>query len=154
MARSGARPGDWKLAPFEEGIPIPYAAEFSPAEFEKVRGGLLPEQMEDKWFIYFDRPYLYFHRSWTGQSVYRLKLEERGGGWVVVEALWSLDLARAEGSDPSYQADLVDFLISNLMLGQAKKFPTPRGLQEPMPGLYQHHISGTGYPPAQPRSKS
>src|ERR1700733_10744567 len=115
MARSGARPADWQRQPFEEGIPIPYAAEFSPAEFEKLRGGLLPERMEDKWFIYFDRPYLYFHRSWTGQPVYRLKLEERGGGWMVAEALWSLDLAQAEGSDPSYQADLVDFLISNLM---------------------------------------
>jgi hypothetical protein len=137
----------WKREPFVAGVPIPYQAVFSEEQFVRLEAGLIPKVMEDKWFIYYEPPYLFLHRSWTGRPVYRLALKEVKGGAEVTEALWSKDLADASrgSSDVEYQARLLDFLISNLLLGLSKPFPMPPGADEPMPGLIQHHVSGTGY---------
>jgi len=32
--------------------------------------GLVPEEIEDKWFIYWEDDTLFFHRSWTGNCIY------------------------------------------------------------------------------------
>ena len=144
----------WKRESFKEGVAFPYAAEFNSAEFARLRDGLVPRTMEDKWFVYFEEPHLYFHRSWTGQPAYRLKLETTTRGAKVTEALWASDLAASPQADIEYQPKLVDFLLSNLLLGQAKPFPRPSGISEPMPGVFQHHVSGTGYGEVQYRQAS
>jgi hypothetical protein len=110
--------------------------------------------MKDKWFIYCEEPHLFFHRSWTGQPIYRLTLTALAdGGATVTEALWSKELAVASKDGLDYQVRLVDFLVANLLLGQSKRFPLPSTLAEPMPGVFQHHISGTGYPEAPTQRK-
>lgn len=131
--------------PFKDGVVLPYTAEFNELEFSRLRDGLIPRVMEDKWFVYFEEPHLFLHRSWTGQPVYRLTLEPTLHGAKVTEALWASDLAARLDADVQYQAKLLDFLLSDLMLGQAKPFPLPADVTEPMPGIFQHHVSGTGY---------
>ena len=135
----------WKSEPFQEGIPIPYQAVFTGEEFARLKTGLIPQQMEDKWFIYYEEPHLFFHRSWTGKPVYRLTIKSTPKEAQIVEVLWSKDLEAASNADPNYQAQLVDFLLSNLLLGQQKPFPVPPGLKEPAPGVFQHSFSGSGY---------
>jgi hypothetical protein len=78
---------DWKLIPFTSGVPIPFKGAFSRAEFDKIREGLVSNVMEDKWFIYFEAPYLFLHRSWTGLPVYRVALADNSNGISVEEAL-------------------------------------------------------------------
>lgn len=41
--------------------------------------------MEDKWFIYYEEPHLFLHRSWTGQPVYKLTLKDLLDGAEVTE---------------------------------------------------------------------
>jgi len=77
--------------------------------------GLVPQSMEDKWFVYYEEPHLFIHRSWTGQPVYRLTLNSTPEEAQVAEALWSKDLATMADADLNYQAQLVDFLLSNLL---------------------------------------
>jgi hypothetical protein len=140
-----ASPTSWKRQPFKEGVSIPYQATFESEQFSCLKEGLIPREMEDKWFIYYEEPHLFLHRSWTGQPVYRVELKHTANGAEVIEALLSKDLASAaEGLD--YQAALVDFLISNLLLRQHKPFPVASGLTKSEYGIFQHHISGTGYP--------
>jgi len=102
--------------------------------------------MEDKWFIYFEEGYLYLHRSWTGVPVYRVRFAKDEHGALVTEALWSVKFANANTDQASYHAELLDFLISNLLLNKGKPFPTPPELTGSPLGAYQHHIAGTGYP--------
>ena len=147
-----ASAASWKRIPFTEGAPLPYRSTFSDRQLLRLQGGLIPREMEDKWFIYYDAPHLFFHRSWTGQPVYRLALAATARGADVAEALWSTELAgSADDGDKAYQAQLLDFLLSNLLLGQSKPFPRPAGTSDPTPGLLQHHLAGTGHPevPAQ-----
>jgi hypothetical protein len=136
----------WKHEPFKQGVPLAYQAFFDVAESASLKAGLIPQAMEDKWFVYYDEPHLFFHRSWTGQPVYRLTLRNVPNGFEVTEALWSKDIADTTKPDFDYQVKLLDFLVSNLLLGQAKPFPVSPGLMDPMHGVFQHHISGTGYP--------
>jgi hypothetical protein len=53
--------------------PLPTAREavvldrtYSAAEFERRKEGHLPLAMEDRWFVFYDEPWLCLHRSWTG----------------------------------------------------------------------------------------
>ena len=43
---------------------------FTAQQMQRIRTGLLPRQMEDKWFIYWSDGRLCFHRSWTGSCIY------------------------------------------------------------------------------------
>jgi hypothetical protein len=140
-----ASASSWKREPFTEGVPLPFSAEFNNEELSLLSEGLVPEQMEDKWFVYYDAPHLFFHRSWTGKPVYRVALDVGPNGAVASEALWATKFATTDNADPGYQAKLLDFLISNLLLHQSKPFPRPAGIKEPMPGVFQHHATGTGF---------
>lgn len=134
------------IQPFVSGHAVPYSASFKADEFDRLRNGLIPEAMEDKWFIYYEAPHLYLHRSWTGQAVYRVHLDETDSGATVREAHCAV-----ENTSPAYEAAVLDFLIANLLLGQATPFPLPPGA-DGADGILQHHIAGTGYPEAKVRS--
>lgn len=139
----------WQRKPFEETVEIRYEDRFSPEEFEKLKKGLIPAAMEDKWFIYFDGDQLFLHRSWTGSGVYRviLKQEEDGGG-EVLSAHYAAEFR--EESELEYGAALLAFLIGNLLLDRGLPFPKPAGVTEPAPGVFQHGMTGTGYPEETP----
>lgn len=154
MGNSSATSESWKREPFTDGIPIPYETTFDAGEFALLAAGFVPQEMEDKWFVYYEEPYLFFHRSWTGKAVYRLRLSRTDDGDVEVkEALWAKELAAGKETEADHQGRLLDFLVSNLLLGQARPFPRPPGLKESPPGIYQHHVAGTGYPEASPVRK-
>jgi hypothetical protein len=102
--------------------------------------------MDDKWFIYFEEPYLFLHRSWTGEPAYRLALSETHQGAVVSEALWCKSNESGSVFDLSSQAPLVDFLLSNLILGKGKPFPVPSTASRFEPGVLQHSVAGSGFP--------
>ena len=57
----------WKREPFKQCVPIQYHAAFDADQLVHLKAGLIPQAMEDKWFIYFEE--LFFHRSWTGHTI-------------------------------------------------------------------------------------
>lgn len=67
---------DWKSKPMpREHMSIELALRFDKSEMDAIRDGVLPYQMEDKWFIFYDqgkndKGKLHFHRSWTGLCPY------------------------------------------------------------------------------------
>jgi len=105
---------DWKTEPFEQTVPILYEASFTAEEMERIKNGLIPAAMEDKWFIYYDAPHLFLHRSWTGNAIYRVEFEETQTGSRVAS-----DVA----ADKVHSVEILQFLISGLMLGKDAPFP-------------------------------
>lgn len=76
MARLGARPGDWKVTPMPEARrDVPSGRVFRAAEMARLREGLLPEEMEDKWLAVWNDGGLDIHRSWTGHHLFRATFE-------------------------------------------------------------------------------
>lgn len=140
-----AQRNSWKTKPFGETVEIAYADRFSPGEFEKLKRGLIPAAMEDKWFIYFEAGQLFLHRSWTGNAVYKVKLKEtEDGGAEILKAY----VVSEQGGDanPGYDVALLRFLIGNLILDRGLPFPVPAGMKDTNPGPVQHLMTGSGYP--------
>lgn len=120
-------------------IPLDLTLTFSVEEFKRVRLGLLPREMEDKWFIYLEDEWLYFHRSWTNICIYQVKFERIDNSYRVVEAWVNGDLEQHEFVDQNYEIELLTFLIYRLLLGRDVPFPSP----PEMPGWgFQHGIVG------------
>lgn len=66
----------WTTEPMPRKVAVlSYTAEFSSEEFKKISRGLIPQMMEEKWFIYLYRKTLHRHRSWTGFCVYQVEFE-------------------------------------------------------------------------------
>ena len=99
MAKPASK-SDWKtLEPPTRRESLNYEQTFDAAEASRLREGLVPEAMEDKWFVYYQEGWLYLHRSWTGSLVYWLRLDESAGAARVVESFVSRDASQYKETD-------------------------------------------------------
>ena len=79
----------WKILPLpEEREHFDLPLVFAESQAETLRHGLIPLDMNDRWFIFFEEEWLYFHRSWTGDCIFGVRIDETSGGARVVDA-WS-----------------------------------------------------------------
>src|SRR5665647_433355 len=97
---------------------------FSAIEMRKMRRGLLPEQMEDKWFIFWERDALYFHRSWTGHRIYVVRFVNEGDSCVRIEADVNRDPEQWTENSAERDAEMISYLIDVLLLHQKVIFPS------------------------------
>ena len=123
---------------------LDYFAVFTPKEFERISRGLIPGKMEDKWFIFLEDNTLNFHRSWTGHCIYKVEFDYDGRQYAVRSAMVNRNPKEYRQTDSDYDAQLLNFLIRNLLLGDNTPFPIPSDLPNNISKeLYQHHVSGT-----------
>jgi len=119
---------------------------FTGHEFGQMKRGLIPEQMEDKWFIYHSDGLLHFHRSWTGYCIYQVKFRERGSNYEIARILVSRDVEQYRESSDKYDLMLLKYLIDCLLLGKAIEFPQREDVSDDVTAaLYQHHLVGRGH---------
>ncbi len=98
----------WTHWRFGYGRRFAYGRAFTAQETTRLELGIIPEEMEHKWFIYFDEPYLYLHRSWSGLPVWRVRLQRTETGMTAVEACAS-SLAKQDGKfDPGAEVEDLD----------------------------------------------
>lgn len=93
---------------------LPYVRVFSAGEFQRLQRGLVPEAMEDKWFVVWRDDALWLYRSWTGMCVYCLRFAEEGAQVRVSEALVNRDPQQGramEAEDMRALAYLLDSLL-------------------------------------------
>lgn len=95
MARTGARPGDWKTTPLPAiTAAVPFTRSFSADELRRLQQGLIPERMEDRWFVVWEDDALWLYRSWTGMCVFRLRFAADGDRFAVSEVVMNRDPQR------------------------------------------------------------
>lgn len=147
---------DWNtLEPPEVREPLDYSASFDIRRERQLSAGLIPECMEDKWFIYRDGDWLYFHRSWTGALIYWLKLDFDAQSVFVTESWVNRESEQYSSTETAYDRALVDYLIRGLLLKEQVPFPRPkmpgiRGLLFKLAGkamMFQHSIVGSSNVP-------
>lgn len=61
----------------KKNIFIPLDLKFSKKEFDVIKKGSIPQDMDDRWHIYSKDNHLYFHRSWTGNMIFDCSFEEK-----------------------------------------------------------------------------
>lgn len=137
---------DWKTIEISERrTELPFQASFTQREFDQLKLGVVPQQMEDKWFIFFENGWLYFHRSWTGICAYQARFEKRGDEYAIAEALVSLD-ARESKLDPDVDVGVLSFLIYSILLKRNWAWPQsakdPKSVADPIEvwSLFGRHM--------------
>ena len=96
---------------------------FTADEYELIRKGVIPQTMDDKWFIFLEDDVLYFHRSWTGFCVYQVSIKKDGAHFQVVEALASRDSSQYSSTDDDFDLQLLSYLIDEFLLLRSPIFP-------------------------------
>jgi hypothetical protein len=98
---------------------IPFAGAYSPLEFEIISAGLMPVEMEDRWFIYYESPWLYLHRSWTGFCIYKVRFEPCGDKILATETIVNRDPAQYSETGDAKDVDFLRGLLGRLIQGLA-----------------------------------
>lgn len=107
----------WKNIPIDNPKRIAIDLLFTDKQFSKLQNGLIPQQMEDKWFIYHENEWLYFHRSWTGNGMYKAKLNKVTDGYSVTEFWVERNQEIYKNEDDSTDIETFSFLIARGLLG-------------------------------------
>ena len=122
-----AKATDWKIKNMPAEIKVlDYQRTFSASEFERIRCGLIPGAMEDKWFIYYGNDQLNIHRSWTGHQIYQINLRQaEDGSCAVVQTVANRKKEEYNHQGDDYDILLLDYLIDRFLLDKKVAFPTP-----------------------------
>lgn len=119
-----ATKSSWKTLPApQQCIPLDLKAIYTNEEFEKILLGLIPDEMEDKWFIYFSDNWLNFHRSWTGHFIYRIKILHTEIGYEIFDSWVNRNFDEYQYTDIEYDKKMVIDLIDDLLLKRKSKIP-------------------------------
>src|SRR5262245_1677589 len=119
-------------------VALPYTARFSPDEYARIRRGFVPDQMEDKWFAFFEDHSLYLYRSWTGFCIYVVDIRSCDDHVEVAAARVSAQSERYGRRDDAYECAFLNWLIRGLLLRQPVEFPS----EPPIPdsGRISHRL--------------
>jgi hypothetical protein len=121
----------WKIHPCpDQRASLVFGESYGSAEFERITAGFVPVAMEDKWFMFFEEPWLYIHRSWTGSCIYGVRFESSQSGVTEVEAWVSRDANQYREARSDDDRTLLKFLIDALLLGKNVAFPVPTNTRE------------------------
>lgn len=119
-----AKRGDWKRKPMpRQHMRIDFDYQFVADEMRAIRKGVLPYQMEDKWYIFYergkqDKGKLYLHRSWTGLCAYLGCFKEDAEGGAL---LYRIDVnPEFEHATEDRTREILSFfsIIGVMMLGR------------------------------------
>ena len=116
---------DWKTLPMPQKTRrLPLNLKFTGKEMNLIGHGLVPQEMEDKWFIFFENGVLNMYRSWTGYCIYRVQFKGGPHGCRATEAIVNDDPDQYEAKDDSRELDSLRALISILLLHRPTPYPT------------------------------
>lgn len=90
---------------------------YSADDMAIIRQGLVPRDMDDRWFMFFENDSLHIFRSWTGYQIFALHFAEAPDGGATLSGGWvNRDAAQFSGDCLSSDAALALDLISSHLL--------------------------------------
>jgi hypothetical protein len=109
-----AKREDWQTQPMPAvSAPISVERLYAQDEFDRLIAGVIPEAMEDKWFVFYESPWLYLHRSWTGFCVFQVRFEPVAGGMAIAEALVNRDPNQYTEIDHEHDVAMLATLLAS-----------------------------------------
>lgn len=136
---------DWQNLPLPETTKdLSYQRAFTTEEMEQIKLGLLPKQMEDKWFVYLEDDNLNFHRIWTGHQIFQLTIVPADNRYTVKRTIVNREPSQYNQKDDNYDIKLLDFLIDRLLLSKRVPFPINETIEQDKQPLFRHSVVGYG----------
>jgi hypothetical protein len=123
--RKSATKADWRIKKLpSKRTSIALDRRFSPDEIQHIKAGLIPEEMEDKWFIYWQDDTLFFHRSWTGFCLFVVQFLKDGEWYRMRTAELNRNPKQYTETSDAKDASLISYLIDVLLLHKEAEFPS------------------------------
>ncbi|MCA9919465.1 MAG: hypothetical protein KC445_16010 [Anaerolineales bacterium] len=116
--------------------------QYSREEFVTISQGLVPKTPADKWFIYLDGQWLYFHRSASGSCIFQLQIAPNDEGYAADRLLVNQDPRQYRSLSDAYDVALVSYLIDAVLLGRFASFPQPEQFSQDDHAKHQQHVMG------------
>jgi hypothetical protein len=108
---------DWETKEFSKPKAIKADIRLTEKQLARIRHGLRPEEMEDKWFAYYDNERLCLHRSWTGAKIYEAKFLKLDMEYIVSEIVVERDIELYSNTDDVEDIRSFLFLVGCGILG-------------------------------------
>lgn len=96
-------------------IPPP-ERQWSDTEWNRIAAGLVPLDMDDRWFVYVEDHTLYVHRSWTGFGIFEARFQRTSSAWFMASAFVSGDPEQYRRSSDAYESLFLLTVIDHLVL--------------------------------------
>lgn len=107
----------WKTCPLpHERRELAFSAYFSVDALAQLRAGVIPDSMDDKWFVFCEDDWVYFHRSWTGFCVFWLQLIPSADGASVGTSVVDCDATQYRAADVTEERRRLRELIYSVIL--------------------------------------
>ncbi len=119
--RRKAEKDSWNTKPMpEQHATLELNVQFKENDMEQIKLGFIPQEMEEKWFIYYidNEDKLYLHRSWTGMCIFIVKFEKIGDSYAAVSAVVNRDPAQYKCTDDKQDMELCVSIIGAVLLGK------------------------------------
>lgn len=116
--------------------------QYSREEFVTISLGFVPQTPADKWFIYLDGEWLYFHRSASGSCIFQLQITPSEDGYVADVLLVNQHPRQYRSLSDEYDVALVSYLIDAVLLGRFAPFPQPEQFSQDDHAKHQQHVMG------------
>jgi hypothetical protein len=105
---------DCEITPIENPKRIPLncgrVLGYNQGHVDIIKKGFIPKTMEDKWYIYSNDNWLFFHRSWTGQGIYKAELKFDNGRYIIDDFYVERDSKIYDNTD-----DIFDYHILRIL---------------------------------------
>ena len=133
----------WNIKPMpEDQKELPLSGVYTEEEFEKISYGFLPQDQQDKWFIYLEGEWLNFHRSWTGACIFKLEIVLNNCKYHAIKAVVNRDPEQYRSTNDEQDVKLIAFLIDQLLLNRFAVLPTPQNMSDDDKQKHQQHVMG------------
>jgi len=98
---------------------------FTEAQFLQLSHGLIASVTDDRWFIFYEDDWLYFHRSWTGYGTYKAQLIKKEDGYYVKDFWAERNKEKFKNEDDNRDIQTFSILVAEFLLGIDVKSLTP-----------------------------
>jgi len=72
-----AKRSDWDVEDMPDNRrSFTFEHEFTKTQMDTLSRGIIPREMEDRWFVYMEDGILYAHRSWNGCCVFMVEFKK------------------------------------------------------------------------------
>ena len=108
----------WETTPLgDQREPLDVSRTYSEEEFEGIRQGHVPEDMDDRWFVWTgDDDVVHIVRSWSGATLYEVAFRRAGDGWEIAEA-WAARDTEHSTNNPPLDKSVVEGILDGLARG-------------------------------------
>lgn len=111
----------------QQNITIELNHEYTAEEMENIKLGFVPQEMDDRWFIYYDQTEskLFMHRSWTGYCDYIVQFTEKAetSTFMATTAIVNRDESQYSSFGDDYDEESILSVISSLLLQECPGEP-------------------------------